>query len=219
MVRTKCALQTSNLVLTTTHLRRPGNIENYWIWVHSTYLLTPWSTVLLEKLTGPQLLKKFPTFYGSRRFITAFTCVHHLSLSSARSIKPILPSHLKIHLNIILPTMPGSHRWSLTLRFPHQNPVYTSPPPYLLHAPPISFFWIWSPQQCCVSSTDHEAPHYVVLLLREIDMYCAEGSLGRELDVTWIPVSFHENRESSSRLECWVHSNQQPAQRHLAASI
>jgi hypothetical protein len=38
-----------------------------------TYLLTPRSTVLLEKLTGFQLVKKFPAFYGTRRFITAFT--------------------------------------------------------------------------------------------------------------------------------------------------
>ena len=28
-----------------------------------TYLLTPWSRVLLEKLTGLQLVKKFPAFY------------------------------------------------------------------------------------------------------------------------------------------------------------
>jgi len=27
------------------------------------YLLTPWSTVLLEKLTGFQPVKKFPRFY------------------------------------------------------------------------------------------------------------------------------------------------------------
>ena len=27
------------------------------------YFLTPWSRVLLEKLTGSQLVKKFPTFY------------------------------------------------------------------------------------------------------------------------------------------------------------
>jgi hypothetical protein len=46
-----------------------------------TYLLTPWSRVLLEKLTGWQLVKKFPTFYGTRRLITAFTSARHLSLS------------------------------------------------------------------------------------------------------------------------------------------
>ena len=42
---------------------------------------TPWSTVLLEKLTGLQLVKKFPAFYGTGRFITAFTSARHLSLS------------------------------------------------------------------------------------------------------------------------------------------
>jgi len=38
-----------------------------------TYLLTPCSRVLLEKLTGLQLVKKVSTFYGTQRFITAFT--------------------------------------------------------------------------------------------------------------------------------------------------
>jgi cation transport ATPase len=32
-------------------------------------------------LTDLQLVKKFPTFYGTRRFITAFTSARHLSLS------------------------------------------------------------------------------------------------------------------------------------------
>jgi hypothetical protein len=30
-----------------------------------SYLLTPWSGVLLEKPTGVQLVKKFPAFYGT----------------------------------------------------------------------------------------------------------------------------------------------------------
>ena len=46
-----------------------------------TYLLTPWSRVLLEKLTSLQIVEKFPAFYGTRKFITAFTSALHLSLS------------------------------------------------------------------------------------------------------------------------------------------
>jgi hypothetical protein len=46
-----------------------------------TVLLTPWSRVLPEKLKRPELLKKFPAFYGTRRFITAFTRARHLSIS------------------------------------------------------------------------------------------------------------------------------------------
>ena len=54
-----------------------------------TYLLTPRSRVLLEKLTGVQLVKKFSAFYGTRRFITAFTSAGHLFLSWASSIHSI----------------------------------------------------------------------------------------------------------------------------------
>jgi len=46
----------------------------------NTYLLTPWCIVLLEKLTGLQLVKKFPAFHGTRRFITALTSVCHLHI-------------------------------------------------------------------------------------------------------------------------------------------
>jgi hypothetical protein len=44
-------------------------------------IITPWSRVLLEKLTGPQPVKKLPAFYGTRRFITAFITFCQLSPS------------------------------------------------------------------------------------------------------------------------------------------
>ena len=57
-----------------------------------SYLLTPWSRVLLEKLTSSQLVKKFPKFNGTWRFITAFTSARNLCLSWASMIQSI-PSH------------------------------------------------------------------------------------------------------------------------------
>ena len=78
-----------------------------------TCLLTPWCKVLLEQLTVLQLVKKFPAFYGTRRFITALTSLRHPSLSWAS------PSHLlKIHPNIIHPFTPRSPQWSLSPGFP-----------------------------------------------------------------------------------------------------
>jgi len=57
-------------------------------------LITPCSRILLEKLIGSQLVKKFHTFYGTRRFITAFTSARHLSLSWVSSIQSLPPSPL-----------------------------------------------------------------------------------------------------------------------------
>ena len=78
---------------------------------NNTTLLAPWSRVLLEKLTGFQLVTRFPAFYVTRRFITAFTSARHLSLSWANSILSIhahptswrsiliLSSHLRLGLS------------------------------------------------------------------------------------------------------------------------
>ena len=41
----------------------------------------------------------------------------------------------KFHLNIILPSTTGSPQWSLSLRFPHQNPAYASPLPHTGYMP------------------------------------------------------------------------------------
>ena len=56
-----------------------------------THLLAPWCTVLLEKLTGLQLVKKFPAYHGTRRFITALISVRHLYLSWVSPIQSIYP--------------------------------------------------------------------------------------------------------------------------------
>ena len=62
-------------------------------------ILTPWCRVLLEKL-----VKKFPAFHGTRRFITALTSVRHLSLSWANPIQSIYPHPTSWRFILILST-------------------------------------------------------------------------------------------------------------------
>ena len=70
-------------------------------------------------------------------------------------------SHLmEIHPNIIHPSTSRSPQWSLSLRFPHQDPIQPSTHPYAPHAQPISFFSISSPAQYWVRSRNHLASRY-----------------------------------------------------------
>jgi len=128
-------------------------------------LLTPWCSFLLEKLTGLQLVKKFPAFHGTRRFITTLTCVRHLSLSWGQPNPVHIPtSHLlEIHPNIIYSSTPRSPQWSSSPAVSPPRP-YTppSPHPYVPHAQSISFLSIFSPAQYWVRSTNHLAPRYAV---------------------------------------------------------
>ena len=69
-----------------------------------TYSLTPRCRVLPEKLTVLQIVKKFPAFHGTRRFITALTSVLQLSLSWASPIQSIYPHPTSWRSNLILST-------------------------------------------------------------------------------------------------------------------
>ena len=129
-----------------------------------TYLLTPWCRVLLGKLNVLQLVKKFPAFHGTQRFITELTSVRHLSLYWASRIQSTYPHPtswrsiliLSTHLRLVLPSVsfpPISTPRTYTHPFPH---------PYAPHAQPISFFSILSPEKYWVRSTNHLAPRYAV---------------------------------------------------------
>jgi hypothetical protein len=60
---------------------RGGTAQKRACMAQSGCWLLPRSRVLLEKLVVPQLVKNFPEFYRTRRLITLFTTVRHLSLS------------------------------------------------------------------------------------------------------------------------------------------
>jgi len=130
-----------------------------------TYLLTPWCRVLREKLTGLQLVKKFPAFHGTPRFITALTSVRHLSLSWANPNQSIYPHPTSCRSVLILSTHPrlGLSSGSFLPVSPPRPYTPTSPHPYAPHAQPISFFSILSPTLYWVRSTNHLAPRYARL--------------------------------------------------------
>ena len=107
------------------------------------YSLTPWCRVL-ENLTGLQLVKKFPAFHGTRRFITALTSVRQLSLSWASTIQSIYPHPTSWRSSLILSThlRLGLPSGLLPSGFPSKTLYTPSPHPYTPHAQPISFFSI-----------------------------------------------------------------------------
>ena len=98
---------------------------------YSRSILTPWCSVLLEKLTGLKLVKKFTAFHGTRRFITALTSVRHLSLSWASPIQSIHPHPTSWRSILILST-------HLRLGLPSGSFPPVSPPrPYTPLSSPI----------------------------------------------------------------------------------
>ena len=97
-----------------------------------TYLLTPWCRVLLKKLIGMHLVKKFPAFHVTRK---VHYRTHKLppTVSILGQPNPVhMPTSnlLEIHPDIIHPSTPKSPQWSPSLRFPQQDSIH---PPLLAH--------------------------------------------------------------------------------------
>ena len=129
------------LISTKTKYGFPNVSETSAISPAMTYLLTPWCRVLLEKLTGLQIVKKFPAFHRTRRFITGLTSVRHLSLSWASPIQSIYPHPtswtsiliLSTHLRLGLPSglLPSGFP-TKTLYTPISSPIRATCPAHLI---------------------------------------------------------------------------------------
>ena len=97
------------------------------LWLEAcVVLLTAWCWVLLEKLTGLQIVKKFPTFHGTPKVhYRTYKRPPPVSILGQPNPVHIPTSHLlEIHPNIIHPSTPRSPQWSLSLRFPTKT-LYT----------------------------------------------------------------------------------------------
>ena len=72
--------------------------------------------------------------------------LHSLVPATCPYLEPVRSSHYP-HILKILPSKPRSPKWSLYLRFPHQNPVYTSTVPHTRYRPRPSHFGFYYPHR------------------------------------------------------------------------
>jgi len=86
-----------------------------------------------------------PPLYGAEASLSLLQKPANCPCPEPDQSSPCPSNHfLKIHLNIIIPSTPGSSKWSLSLRFHHQNFLYIFPLPILARgsAHLIRLYWI-----------------------------------------------------------------------------
>ena len=147
----------SRLIFDYTHADGPLSCSILYQLIIINYLFTPWSGVLLEKLTGFAANQEIPhILWNSKVHYRTHKRPPPVPILSQLHPVPTTPSHFpKIHLNIILSSTSWSPQWSFLQVSPPKPCAHLSLPPYVPHAPPISFFSILSPAQYWVRSTDH----------------------------------------------------------------
>ena len=117
-----------------------------------TFIVIYWTCIYCHKHVTNSM-EHIPSWEANRFSASQIPCivwnpkVHYQShkspppvpvLSQINPVHTLLFHFLKNHFNIILSSIPGSSKWSLSVMFPHQNHIYTCPP-YVLHAPHMCY--------------------------------------------------------------------------------
>jgi len=101
----------------------------------------------LARRTVPQLVRKLPVVYGTRRFITVLSTARRLFLPWTKRIQFTFPhpvalrSILKLHCHLPLSRVSGSFRGRIQTK-----PCMYFSSPHLPHATTISTSFVWSPE-------------------------------------------------------------------------
>jgi len=83
--------------------------------------LTPWNIALLGKIAVLMLVKIFPTLDGNQRFTMVFTSPTITLLIQMNPAHALPNECFKIHINIILLSMPKAFKWPLSSDFPTET--------------------------------------------------------------------------------------------------
>jgi hypothetical protein len=91
--------------------------------------LTPWRKFLFQKITVSQLIKKFPSFYRTLKFLTTFITAHHpflfwtawIHLISSHSVSLRYILILSSHFRLVLPSglFPSRFSTKIVCELPH----------------------------------------------------------------------------------------------------
>lgn len=83
-------------------------------------------TAFLKIIIVSQLVEELLACYGTRRFITVVTSARHFPCAEPKEPSPshfVLVFQIHCNTRISLPSTPGFPLWSLSFRFPYQNPI------------------------------------------------------------------------------------------------
>ena len=160
------------------------------------------------RVNSSQILNTLPKFYGTWRFITTFTRVCDLSLSSIQFIHPYSISQRSM---LILSSL---HLGPPSGLYPSGFPTKTQyvplfPPTHTLQAPPMSFFLIWSHKQKHRPWSSSLCVSYIPLLPRPFQTQISSSTPYSETPSAYVPswmweTKFHTHMKQQEKLQVCV---------------